>query len=278
MSNALHGLLLAGGKSSRMGCDKASMVLGDGGLTQAGRALGLLRQFCGPVYLSLREGQPVPAGGEGVPVLRDAPGAQGPLAGILAAFRQAPGASWLVLACDLPLVRPGVVARLVARHAEDPSSPFVAYASALDGLPEPLCAIYGPSAFPVLGRHAARGHFCPRRILREESVPLLALPEEDTWALTNVNTPQDVAGAQTGAREVRVAWFGRLAEQRGLREESVITKAETAGDFRREMSDLHRLDLDSGVVRVAVNDEFAVDGHRLQAGDRVVFLSPFAGG
>ena len=109
-------------------------------------------------------------------------------------------------------------------------------------------------------------------------MPLLALPEEDTWALTNVNTPQDVAGAQTGAREVRVAWFGRLAEQRGLREESVITKAETAGDFRREMSDLHHLDLDSGVVQVAVNDEFAVDGHRLQAGDRVVFLSPFAGG
>lgn len=89
MNSALHGLLLAGGKSSRMGCDKASMVFGDDGLTQAGRALGILRQFCGPVYLSLREGQPVPAGGEGVPVLRDAPGGQGPLAGILAAFRQA---------------------------------------------------------------------------------------------------------------------------------------------------------------------------------------------
>ena len=165
MSNALHGLLLAGGKSSRMGCDKASMVLGDGGLTQAGRALGLLRQFCGPVYLSLREGQAVPAGGEGVPVLHDVPGVQGPLSGILAAFHQAPGAAWLVLACDLPLVRPGVLARLAARYAEDPSSHFVAYASALDGLPEPLCAIYGPSAFPVLGRHAARGHFCPRHIL-----------------------------------------------------------------------------------------------------------------
>ena len=278
MNNALHGLLLAGGKSSRMGCDKASMVFGDDGLTQAGRALRLLRQFCGPVYLSLREGQPVPAGGEGVPVLRDAPGGQGPLAGILAAFRQARGAAWLVMACDLPLVRPGVLARLVARYAEDPLLPFVAYASALDGLPEPLCAIYGPSAFPVLGRHAARGHFCPRRILREESVPLLALPEVDTGALTNVNTPQDVAGARIGAREVRVAWFGRLAEQRGLREESVATTAKTAGEFLREMSDRHRLGLDPGVVRVAVNDEFAPDAHPLQTGDRVVFLAPFAGG
>ena len=109
-------------------------------------------------------------------------------------------------------------------------------------------------------------------------MPLLPLPEADTGALTNVNTPQDVAGVRTGAREVRVTWFGHLAEQRGLREESVATKAETAGYFRREMSDLHRLDLEPGVVRVAVNDEFALDGHRLQAGDRVVFLSPFAGG
>lgn len=278
MSNVLHGLLLAGGKSSRMGCDKASLVLGDDGRTQAGRALGLLRQFCGPVYLSLREGQPPPAGSEGVPVLRDAPGAQGPLGGILAAFRQEPGAAWLVLACDLPLVHPGLLARLAARYAEDPSSPFIAYASALDGLPEPLCAIYGPAAFPVLGRYAARGHFCPRRILLTEGVPLLALPEADTGALTNLNTPQDVAGLRTGAREVRVAWFGHLAEQRGLRAESVATKAETAGDFLREMSDLHQLGLDPQLVRIALNDEFVLEGNRLQAGDRVVFLPPFAGG
>lgn len=278
MSTVLHGLLLAGGKSSRMGRDKASMVLGHDGITQAGRALGLLRQFCGPVYISLREGQPVPTGGQGVPVLRDAPEAQGPLSGILAAFREAPGAAWLVLACDLPLVRAGVLARLVASHAEDSSLPFVAYASALDGLPEPLCAIYGSSARPILERHAARGHCCPRHIMLEENAILLPLPEDEAAVLTNVNTPQDAAGAGTVVREVRVAWFGHLAERRKLREEGVTTMAETVGAFLREMSSLHGLGLDLSLIRVAVNDEFASESHKLQTGDKVVFLPPFAGG
>lgn len=194
MSGALHGLLLAGGKSSRMGRDKASMIFGPDGLTQASRALGLLRQFCDPVCLSLRAEQPVPSGGEGVQILRDAPEARGPLSGILAAFREAPHAAWLVLACDLPLLRASVLARLAARYAEDPSLPFVAYASAFDGLPEPLCAIYGPTAQPILERHTARGHFCPRHIMLEENALLLPLPECDVEALTNVNTPQDARG------------------------------------------------------------------------------------
>lgn len=278
MSTALHGLLLAGGQSSRMGRDKASMVLGEDGLTQAGRTLALLRQFCGPVYLSLREGQPVPTGGEGVPVLRDLPGAQGPLSGLLAAFREAPGAAWLVMACDLPLVRADVLAGLAKRHAEDPSRPFVAYASALDGLPEPLCAIYGSSARPILERHAARGHFCPRHIMLEENAPLLVLPEAGAAALTNVNTPQDLAAAGSAVREVRVAWFGHLAERRKLREEGVTTAAETVGALLREMSILHGLGLDPALIRLAVNDEFASETHKLQTGDKIVFLPPFAGG
>lgn len=276
MSSALHGLLLAGGKSSRMGRDKASMVLGHDGLTQASRAFGLLRQFCEPVCLSLRAEQPVPSGGEGMQVLRDAPEVQGPLSGILAAFREAPGAAWLVLACDLPLLRSGVLARLAARYAEEPSLPFVAYASAFDGLPEPLCAIYGPTARPILERHAARGHFCPRHIMLEENALLLPLPEDDVEALTNVNTPQDHAGARTGVREVQVAWFGHLAKQRGLREEIVATTAETVGAFLHEISNLHRLD--PALIRVSVNDEFATEAQKLQTGDKVVFLPLFARG
>lgn len=278
MSVALHGLLLAGGRSSRMGRDKASLVLGSGGLTQAGRSLGLLRHFCGPVFLSLRDGQPIPSGAGDAPVLRDVPGVAGPLSGVLAALREAPGAAWLVMACDLPLVGPGVLARLAARYAEDPSLPFVAYASASDGLPEPLCAIYGPSALPVLQRHAERGHFCPRYILLEENALLLPLPDAEAAALTNVNTPEDLAVAAPEFREIRVAWFGHLAGRRGLREESVVTSVETVGAFRREMSDLHRLELDVPVIRVAVNDEFAPEEQRLRAGDKVVFLPPFAGG
>ena len=226
MNVPLHGLLLAGGKSTRMGRDKASMVVGDDGMTQAARAIGLLRRFCGRVYISLRDGQSPPEGGEDVPVIRDSKEAEGPLSGILGAFHEAPGAAWRVMACDLPVVSEDVLARLVERFSEESGPAFTAYASPADGLPEPLCAIYGPSAQSVLRRHAARGHICPRHIMAEESVRLLPLLAADAAALANLNTPDDLAEAEAG-REIHPAWFGHLAERRGLREEMVLVTAGT---------------------------------------------------
>jgi molybdopterin-guanine dinucleotide biosynthesis protein A len=202
MNVSLHGLLLAGGRSSRMGRDKASIVVGGAGLTQARRALELIRPLCEHTHLSLREGQPVPEGGEGFRVLRDDHEAEGPLRGILTAFRAEPAAAWLVLACDLPFVTGSTLARLVRGHREDPQRAFVAYANPLDGQPEPLCAIYTPAALPVLQKHAACGIFSPRRIMMEENTLLLDLPAGVT--LANINTPQDMADpSRAGAGRVR---------------------------------------------------------------------------
>lgn len=198
---ALCGLLLAGGKSSRMGRDKASLVVAEGGLSQAGRALGLLRQFCPRTYLSLRDGQDIPVGAEGALVLRDEPDSQGPLAGLLAASRAEPEVAWLVLACDLPFVHAGLLARLVSVHERKPDLPFVACANRRDGAPEPLCAIYGPSAGPILARYAARGEFSPRRIMIEEKAVSLEVIGEDVQALINVNNPQDLAAARAMAKQ-----------------------------------------------------------------------------
>jgi molybdopterin-guanine dinucleotide biosynthesis protein A len=200
MTTRLHGLLLAGGKSSRMGCDKASLVVFGGGPTQAQRAVGLLRKICARTCISLRSGQAVPTGLDGMPVLLDSPLAKGPLAGILAAFEEDPGAAWLVLACDLPFVSEELLAPLVARHAAGEVPPFLAFASSGDGLPEPLCAIYGPAALPILKRHAALGNFCPRRIMAAENTALLALPDGARHALANLNTPQDLEAALAQAR------------------------------------------------------------------------------
>ena len=180
-----------------MGRDKASLVVGGGGLTQAQRAVGLLRQFCSRTCVSLRAGQAVPEGLGEISVLLDSPLAQGPLSGILAAFEENPDAAWLVLACDLPFVNEELLALLVARHRAEEATPFLAFASSSDGLPEPLCAIYGPAALPILKRHAARGHFCPRHIMAGENATLLALPPNATDALTNLNTPHDLAAVSS---------------------------------------------------------------------------------
>jgi molybdopterin-guanine dinucleotide biosynthesis protein A/molybdopterin converting factor small subunit len=275
MKPPLFGLLLAGGRSTRMGHDKASMVIGADGLNQAQRAVQELSAFCQKVFLSLRDGQTAPEGCEHFEIVRDNPKLSGPLAGILAAFKQEPDAAWLVMACDLPFVTPEVLHKLV--HARTDGANFIAYASATDELPEPLCAIYEPYARAILQRHADRNHLCPRHIMIEERATLLELPPSCRRALENMNTPQDIAAA-TGEKQIQIGWFGALAEERGCREETVVTSAQTAGAFLAEIANTHNLSGLRGHVRIAVNDEFAQPDHPLRAGDKVVFLRPFSGG
>jgi molybdopterin-guanine dinucleotide biosynthesis protein A len=273
-----------------MGRDKASMILRGNGQTQAANALRLLEGSCARVFLSLREGQEKPEGCGSVEILRDAVSCGGPLAGILTAMRHDPEAAWLVLACDLPFVDPDVISRLLAGRDD---APFTAFASAVDGLPEPLCAIYGPAALPILEEHAARGHVCPRHIMAEEGARLLELPAAARHALENINTPRDLEmmtrfsdpGAaapepigETPGREVRLGWFGLLAEQRGRREEMLVTPAGTVGELFAELAARDGTVGFTSGVRFAVNDEFAPPDHPLKAGDKVVFMPPFSGG
>ncbi|MFZ4716844.1 MAG: NTP transferase domain-containing protein [Chthoniobacterales bacterium] len=290
MKPPLRGLLLAGGRSTRMGRDKASMILRGNGQTQAANALRLLEGSCAGVFLSLREGQEKPEGCGSVEILRDAVSCGGPLAGILTAMRHDPEAAWLVLACDLPFVDAEVVSLLLAGRDD---SPFTAFASAVDGLPEPLCAIYAPTALPILEEHAARGHVCPRHIMAEEGTRLLELPAAARHALENINTPRDLEmmtrfsdpgaaaperAGETPGREIRLGWFGFLAEQRGRREEMLVTPAGTVGELFAELAARDGTVGFTSGVRFAVNDEFAPPDHPLKAGDKVVFMPPFSGG
>ncbi len=193
MSAPLLGLLLAGGRGTRMGRDKASMVLAPDGLNQAQRGIRLLSQVCEKTFLSLRDGQAAPPGCEGMEIVCDQEGVGGPLAGILAAFAREPKAAWLAMACDLPFVTADFLGCLAAARAG--GFDFHAYASAGDGLPEPLCAIYEPSACGILQDHAARGCVSPRQIMAAGRAQILPLPHPHRLALKNMNTPVDIAAA-----------------------------------------------------------------------------------
>lgn len=80
------------------------------------------------------------------------------------------------------------------------------------------------------------------------------------------------------SREIRIAWFGRLADQRGAREELLTTDARTGAELFKEVSARHGLRVEATELRVAVNDEFAAPDQPLNAGDKVVFMLPFSGG
>jgi molybdopterin-guanine dinucleotide biosynthesis protein A len=180
----LNGLVLAGGKSVRMGYDKGAVNWY--GKQQRYYMADLLRPYCNKVSLSCRTEQKAeidPA----YAVLEDTFIDLGPYGAILSAFRENPDQALLVIACDLPLMDASTLQYLVTNR--NPSALATAFQSGFDDFPEPLITIWEPKSYPVLLAWLAQGYSCPRKVLINSDINLLQAPNLD--ALTNVNTPED---------------------------------------------------------------------------------------
>ena len=280
MSAPVHGLLLAGGRSSRMQRDKAALEYH--GRSQLAHAWELLSAVVERAYISVRPDQVDDPVRRAYPQLVDQRQDLGPLAGILAAQAREPRAAWLVLACDLPFLDAGTLGHLLA--GRDAAGLATAYRSAHDGLPEPLCAIYEPASAPALRAWADAGRSCPRKFLIQSGARLLE--PIDPRALDNINsadeywqTMQTLDPRQAAApRRIRVQYYALLREQAGRSEETLETDARTPRELYDELRARHPFTLGPEVLRVAVNAEFGEWSQPLAAGDSVVFIPPVAGG
>jgi molybdopterin-guanine dinucleotide biosynthesis protein A len=280
MSTPLYGLVLTGGRSTRMGQDKAALQAG--GRTQLERTLALLTPHVARAFVSVRSDQrddPLRSGFEQIADTREN---LGPIAGILAAQERFPDCAWLVLACDLPRLDAATLALLLRSRA--PQRLATAFRSSHDGLPEPLCAIYEPGSRESLRAYVERGHHCPRKFLMSADVQLL--DEPDPRALDNTNTPEEYASAMSALKEaaapatrrLTVQYYALLREQAGRREESLVSGARTARELYRELAQRYPFSLDPALLRVAINGEFGDWEAPLTDGDSVVFIPPVAGG
>ena len=278
MSAPLLGLVLAGGRSSRMGSDKAAIRYGE--QTQLERAIGLVSQFTQQTFVSVRPDQAADPLRKKFAQIVDGGDVEGPAAGIRAAQLARPDAAWLVVACDLPHLGAITLQHLIAHR--DAAKVATAYRSSHDGLPEPLCAIYEPAAGAALQAFLATGRNCPRKFLINSDTLLLSQPDPE--ALENVNTPDELAaarlrsGSASEPREIRVQYYALLREQAGRRDETVSTVAGTPGELFRELTNRHHFTLQPEMLKVAVNAEFRDWTHPLAKGDLVVFIPPVAGG
>ncbi len=185
----VYGLVLSGGRSRRMGRDKA--LLEYAGETQLERAVRLLERHLERVFVSVRPDQVDDPERRRYEQVVDRYSGIGPAAGILSALEARPEAAWLVLACDLPNADDETIATLLRRRSEQP---FTAFRSSGDGLPEPLCAVFRPQARAIVAGFVADGIVCPRKMLIRSDTQLLELP--DPAALDNVNTPEDLERAR----------------------------------------------------------------------------------
>lgn len=201
----LYGLVLAGGNSSRMRCDKA--FLRYHGTSQVLYLFRLLSACCQRVFVSIgpdrsgtgtedRRTESLPAGYLGLPVIRDRRTGIGPAAGLLAAAEAFPEAAWLAAAVDMPGIGPKQIRLLVSRrdHARPATVPFDAGTDVF----EPLFAIYEPEAMSAFGNAITNGRYGLQRALR--TVEVKRIPRAELGPLGNVNTPEEYRSYKESGR------------------------------------------------------------------------------
>ena len=181
----LNGLVLAGGKSIRMGYDKGTVNWF--GKEQRYHVADMLKPLCNEVFISCRSEQKQQIDSN-YNTLEDTFIGLGPFGAILSAFREQPDKAWLVVACDLPLLETDTFKFLIERRKV--SAIATAFNSPDNEFPEPLITIWEPKSYPVLLSFLAQGYSCPRKVLINSDVNLLQAPDPE--ALTNVNTPEDL--------------------------------------------------------------------------------------
>jgi molybdopterin-guanine dinucleotide biosynthesis protein A len=186
----LYGLVLAGGRSTRMRADKAALAYGP--RPQLAVAYDLVARHTERAFVSVRPEQSADPLRSRYPQVVDGPEGRGPIAGIVAAQARHPDAAWLVVACDLPFLADETLESLL--RARDARRLATAFRSRHDGLPEPLCAVYEPASRGAILAEVAAGRDCPRKFLLSHDA--LLLEPRQAEALDNANTPADAEAAR----------------------------------------------------------------------------------
>jgi len=179
----LYGLVLAGGRSVRMGRDKGSLDYH--GRPQALWMLDLVSRHCEHAFVSVRDEQASAQPYAGLPLVIDEGRIEGPAAGLLAAFRHRPDVAWLVVGADMALLDDATLAELA--RSRDATRTATAYRHP-DGTAEPLCAIWEPAARALL-EPQGRPSISLRRALEEGPTRFVAAA--DPTRLRSVNTAAD---------------------------------------------------------------------------------------
>jgi molybdopterin-guanine dinucleotide biosynthesis protein A len=184
--NVPVGALLAGGRGRRIGGDKATVQLD--GRPLLSYPLAALRQALAEVVVVAKRDTELPPLPAGVAVWREPDEPRHPLTGIVHALRMAHGRAVLVCAVDLPLVTASHLRRLAETEPEGAQA-VVARAA---GRPQPLLAVYAPSALAAL-------EGLERDVSMHDAVAALRSREldvgDDDAVLFNVNAPEDVLRA-----------------------------------------------------------------------------------
>lgn len=176
--------ILTGGKSRRMGYPKHKLEV------QGKSVLETLTQAVSPFVdeVVLIGNNRDFSDSFGCMQLPDIPYCDGPLAGILSAFRWNPNSSWLIVACDMPNVQQQTVEWLLSKRK------FGKWGTIpLDErYCHPLFAIYEPASFSLFEQSCQSGQFSITKIVQNYKISQIKIPSQLNGHILNCNSPEDL--------------------------------------------------------------------------------------
>ena len=191
------GIVLCGGKSTRMGVAKATLMFGDETMVQ--RVVRLLGTVVSPIVVVAARDQSLPALPDDVVVTRDERDARGPLEGLRAGLKALPESVDLayVTSCDVPLLVPDFVERMIDLLGDHDIAVME-----IDGFPHPLSAVYRRTTLPHVEALLAQDRLRPVflfdavRTRRVHPMDMVSV-DPQLRTLRNLNTPEDYQEALT---------------------------------------------------------------------------------
>lgn len=193
-------VILAGGRSTRLGRDKASELLL--GRTLLQRAVERVAPLVSGTVVVRAEGQALPSLDRDVTVAGDVYPGTGPLGGIYSGLIATDAGRCLVVACDMPLLSAPLIAHLLSlAAAHDVVMPVLSY-------PEPLHAVYVRACVEPVRRAIEAGRLKITNFLGEVDVRYVKEDEcrafdPELRSFMNANTEEALAAVRAilGAEE-----------------------------------------------------------------------------
>jgi molybdopterin-guanine dinucleotide biosynthesis protein A len=195
------GIILAGGKNTRIGKNKAFIQLPTG-VTILQNTLNVLQKIFPEIiivtnqkeaYLKYNvQANACPSG----QVVEDLIKESGPIGGIFTGLCHSTSKRNFVVACDMPFVNPAVIRLLL-----DEGESHDVVIPEINGEVEPLCAVYSKNCIPVMFEHLQKQNLKMRQVLSKLQVKKIGTEEIDRLdpghlSFFNINTEEDLRRAE----------------------------------------------------------------------------------
>lgn len=185
-------LVLAGGRSSRMGAPKHDVVLADG-RTMLDHVLSSVAGLGLPINLSV-SGEVAPSMADhDLPLIVDSSDFEGPLVAVAQALSSLHVKGLLVVGCDQPLLRADVVRRLLPSEGDADSPTFFSLLGRASLAPFP--GYFPASCLAAMKRAIAHGERSPRHWIASTKTRWIEVDEAEAATMASFNTPESLLAA-----------------------------------------------------------------------------------